>query len=258
MIPVHLPYKEQWFILVISILDCCILFLIPLTSVKTLNITLSYTHLKANSSVRNAGCYTLRKVSFFKRTRFPQVSKANKQNWLWCFYFIHCRFSGKSWICQFWLSQGSVNHWPFHCVGDTISRVMLLSWLLEMVPKHLDRIPIRMNPQDVSLTKKSPVLVWVIISPRKLKDTSCLFHAISNQLSHMGKPLKTASQLYTKVVSFLQNNPTAPNGIHFREFVNHGGWETYLWSMSMDGRWRDPTALLGMVNILCICVAVVS
>lgn len=52
MIPVHLPYKEQWFILVISILDCCILFLIPLTSVKTLNIKLSYTHLKANSSAK--------------------------------------------------------------------------------------------------------------------------------------------------------------------------------------------------------------
>ena len=75
MIPVHLPYKEQWFILVISILDCCILFLIPLTSVKTLNITLSYTHLKANSSVRNAGCYTLRKVSFFKWTRFLKCPK---------------------------------------------------------------------------------------------------------------------------------------------------------------------------------------
>ncbi|KAK2555125.1 hypothetical protein P5673_023095 [Acropora cervicornis] len=72
------------------------------------------------------------------------------------------------------------------------------------------------------------------------------------------EPLKTASQLCTKVTSFLQNNPTAPNGIHFREFVNHGGWETYLSSMSMDGRWHDPTALHGMVNILCISAAVVS
>jgi len=129
---------------------------------------------------------------------------------------------------------------------------------LKIYSGYLERMQTQMNPQEVSLTKKSPVLVWVIISPQKLKDTSCLFHAISNQLSRMEKPLKTASQLCTKVTSFLQNNPTAPNGIHFREFVNHGGWETYLSSMSMDGRWRDPTALHGMVNILCISAAVVS
>ena len=71
--------------------------------------------------------------------------------------------------------------------------------------------------------------------PPTPKDGNCLFHTISDQLKRMGKPPQTASQLRTYVVSFLKSNPTTPDGIHFREFVNHGGWETYLRRMSMDG-----------------------
>ena len=73
----------------------------------------------------------------------------------------------------------------------------------------------------------------------------------------MGKPPQTASQLRTDVVSFLKSNPATPDGIHLREFVNHGGWETYLQQMSMDGEWGDYIALLGLVNMLDIPVAVV-
>ena len=55
--------------------------------------------------------------------------------------------------------------------------------------------------------------------PPTPKDGNCLFHAMSDQLSRMGKPSQTASQLRTDVVSFLRSNPTTPDGIHFREFV---------------------------------------
>ena len=71
--------------------------------------------------------------------------------------------------------------------------------------------------------------------PPTPKDGNCLFHAMSDQLTRMKKPSQTASQLRTGVVCFLQSNPTTPNGIHFREFVNHGGWETYLRWRSIDG-----------------------
>ena len=74
----------------------------------------------------------------------------------------------------------------------------------------------------------------------------------------MGKPPQTASQLRTDVVSFLKSNPTTPDGIHFRECVNHGRWETYFRRMSMDGEWGDYVVLLGLVNMLDIPVAVVS
>ena len=53
-------------------------------------------------------------------------------------------------------------------------------------------------------------------------------------------------------------NPTTPDGIHFREFVNHGGSETYLRRMSMDDEWGNYIALLRLVNILDIPVAAVS
>ncbi len=94
--------------------------------------------------------------------------------------------------------------------------------------------------------------------PPTPKDGNCLFHAISDQLSRLGKPSQTASQLRTGVVNFLRSNPTTPDGIHFRELVNHSGWETYLRRMSMDGEWGDYIALLGLVNMLEIPVAVVS
>ena len=94
--------------------------------------------------------------------------------------------------------------------------------------------------------------------PPTPKDGNCLFHAMSDQLTRMGKPSQTASQLRTAVVSFLRSNPTTPDGIHYREFVNHGGWETYLQRMSIDGEWGDYIALPGLVNMPHIPVAVVS
>ena len=91
--------------------------------------------------------------------------------------------------------------------------------------------------------------------PTKPKDGTCLFRAISNQLKHMGKPPQTTSQLRTDVVRFLRSNPTTPTSIHFREFVNHGGWKIHLKRMSMDGKWGDYIALLGLVNMLDVHLA---
>ena len=81
---------------------------------------------------------------------------------------------------------------------------------------------------------------------------------MSDQLTRMEKPSQTASQLRAGVVCFLRSNPTTADGIHFREFVNHGGWETYLRRTSIDGKWGDYIALLGLVNMIHILVAVVS
>ena len=74
----------------------------------------------------------------------------------------------------------------------------------------------------------------------------------------MEKPSQTGSQLRAGVVCFLRSNPTTPDDIHFREFVNQGGWKTYLRRMSMDGEWGDYIALRGLVNMLDIPAAVVS
>ena len=74
----------------------------------------------------------------------------------------------------------------------------------------------------------------------------------------MVKPSQIASQLRSGVLSFLRSNPTTPTGIYFREFVNHGGWETYLRRMSIDGEWGDYIALLGQIRMLGIPVAGVS
>jgi len=60
------------------------------------------------------------------------------------------------------------------------------------------------------------------------------------------------------MVEYLRNNPTTPDAVHFRDFVNHGAWEMYLRRMAMDGEWGDWIALWGLINMLNIPVAIVS
>ena len=60
------------------------------------------------------------------------------------------------------------------------------------------------------------------------------------------------------MAEYLRNNPTTPDAVHFRDFVNHGAWEMYLRRMAMDGEWGDWIALLGLINMLNIPVSIVS
>ena len=69
---------------------------------------------------------------------------------------------------------------------------------------------------------------------------------------------QTASQLRSDLVSYLRSNPTTPDGIHYGEFINHGGWDSYLRRMSMDGEWGDWIVLWRLTNMPNIPVALVS
>ena len=81
---------------------------------------------------------------------------------------------------------------------------------------------------------------------------------MSDQLTRVGKAPQTASQFRSDLVSYLRSNPTTPDGIHYREFINHGGWDSCLRRMSMDGEWGDWIALWRLTNMLNIPVALVS
>ena len=81
---------------------------------------------------------------------------------------------------------------------------------------------------------------------------------MSDKLTRVGKVPQTASQLRSDLVSHFTGNPTTPDGIHYRDFINRGGWDSYLRRMSMDGEWGDWIALWGLTNMLNIPVALVS
>ena len=81
---------------------------------------------------------------------------------------------------------------------------------------------------------------------------------MSDQLTRVGRLPQTPSKLRSDLVRYLKNNSTTPDGVHFREFINHSGWDTYLRRMSRDGEWRDWIALWGLVNMLDLPVALVS
>ena len=72
---------------------------------------------------------------------------------------------------------------------------------------------------------------------------------MSDQLTRVKAP-QAASKLRSDLVSHLRSNPITPDGIHYRQFINHGGWDSYLRRMSMDGEWGDWIELWGHTNML--------
>lgn len=120
-----------------------------------------------------------------------------------------------------------------------------LQWIfkndLQTLPNEVAKIKLDREVANAGLTYRQPP------TP---KDGNCLFHAMSDQLTRVGKALQTASELRSGLVSYLRSNPTTPDGVHYRECINHGGWDTYLKRMSMDGGWGDWIAIWGQVNTL--------
>ncbi|CAH3191849.1 unnamed protein product [Porites evermanni] len=112
--------------------------------------------------------------------------------------------------------------------------------------------------QKVALDQEVASAGLTYRQPPTPKDGNCLFHAMSDQLTRVGRLPQTPSKLRSDLVRYLKSNSTTPDGVHFREFINHGGWDTYLRRMSRDGEWGDWIALWGLVNMLNLPVALVS
>ena len=85
--------------------------------------------------------------------------------------------------------------------------------------------------------------------PPAPKDGNCLFHAMNDQLIRLGRVSQSDTKVRCDLVNYLRSNPTTPDGTHFREFIKHGAWDTYLGRMAMDGEWGDWIALWGLINI---------
>ena len=94
--------------------------------------------------------------------------------------------------------------------------------------------------------------------PPAPKDGNCLFHAMNDQLIRLGRVSQSATKVRCDLVNYLRSNPTTLGGTHFREFIKHGAWDTYLRRIAMDGEWGDWIALWGLINMFEIPVAVVS
>ena len=94
--------------------------------------------------------------------------------------------------------------------------------------------------------------------PPAPKDGNCLFHAMNDQLMRLGRVSQSATKVRCDLVNYLRSNPITPDGTHFREFIKHGAWDTYLRRIAMDGEWGDWIALWGLINMFEIPVAVVS
>ena len=110
-----------------------------------------------------------------------------------------------------------------------------------MSPNEVPKIRLDREVTNAGLTYRQPP------TPN---DGNYLFHTMSDKLTRVGKVPQTASQLRSDLVSHLTGNPTTPDGIHYRDFINRGGWDSYLRRMSMDGEWGDWIELWGHTNML--------
>ena len=62
---------------------------------------------------------------------------------------------------------------------------------------------------------------------------------MNDQLMHLERVLKSGTEVRCDLVNYHRSNPATLDGTHFREFINHGAWDTYLRRMAMDGEWDD-------------------
>ena len=80
-----------------------------------------------------------------------------------------------------------------------------LQWIVQngfqALPNEVPKINLDREVTNAGLTYHQPP------TP---KDGNCLFHAMSDQLTRVGKAPQTASQLRSSLVSYLRSNPTTP------------------------------------------------
>ena len=94
---------------------------------------------------------------------------------------------------------------------------------------------------------------WVDLSRvtglESIWHSNCLFHAMSDQLTRVGRAPKKALQLRCGVISYLRSYPTKNLLIVYAGIVRR---------KSMDGEWGDWIAWWGLTKMLNIPVALVS
>ena len=263
MIPVHLGMEKHWLLVVISVLNLCIYIYDSVCSSLSTYRTIFDT-IKTNFIRRELQCLSSEERVLFQEENWEEETpKCPKQkNEKDCGVFT-CLLAK-----NLLFAKNSENiEWDDNIRSEMASDLLNLSttetrvddlpdnlqWIVQngfqASPKEVPKIKLDREVANAGLTYRQPP------TP---KDGNCLFHAMSDLLTRVGKAPQTASQLRSDLVSYLRSNPTTPDGIHYREFINHGGWDSYLRRMSMDGEWGDWIALWGLTNMLNIPVALVS
>ena len=228
IIPVHLPREEHWFLLVISIINLRLYIYDSASShsdtCKTVFETIKNNFIKKECELLSSEGSKL----FHENNWDEKLPKCPKQmNKIDCGVFT-CLLakhliSGEQ--CN--NADIKVDHPRDEMASDLLNLATAGTNRVQDLPENLQWIfKENANQNESAKSKLDREVTSAGLSyrqPPTRKDGNCLFYAMSDQLTRMGKPSQTASQLRTGVVSFLRSNPTTPDGIHFRGFVNHGG-----------------------------------
>ena len=251
ILPVHLADERHWILVLISVVNLCIYiydsaycsqdtYKTVFGTIKTKFIRQELQHLKSED-----------RALFHEENWDEEIPNRPKQkNQEDCGMFT-CLFA-KHLILSNNLDEIELD--------DTDPRGEMTNDLLALatpaylpLPKNLQSFisndlhtSIPTEDQKVALDQEVASAGLTYRQPPTPKDGNCLFHAMSDQLTRVGRLPQTPSKFRSDLVRYLKSNSTTPDGVH------------YLRRMSRDGEWGDWIALWGLVNMLNLPVALVS
>jgi len=88
---------------------------------------------------------------------------------------------------------------------------------------------------------------------------NCMFHALSEQLNLVKGIQISHAELRQRIVQYLKENPTLPDGTELFNFVDgHSSWSDYLRNMEADSMWGDHVILHAAANCFKTCIHVIT
>ena len=245
MIPVHLPREKHWVLVVISVVNLCIYIYDSICSPPSTHETIFDT-IKSKFIRQELQFLSAEERELFQQYNWekdtPRCPKQKNEKDCGVFTCLLAKNLILAKSTEYIEQDDNIRSQmasDLIILSTTESRVEDLpknmQWIVQncfqALPNEVPKINFDREVTNAGLTYRQPP------TP---KDGNCLFHAMSDQLTRVGKAPQTASQLRSGLVSYLRSNPTTPDGIHYREFINHGGgiWDMgYLSDTNVNG-WR--------------------
>ena len=263
MAPVHLPAEHNWLLFVISVVNLC-LYIYDSSSCTTKAYRTIFDTIKEKCIRNELHCILMRIKLSSRRTIGASVhlnvqSKEITPIVVYLPVFLKWLLFSSGSHCSRTLNEAPRNE----MASDLLNLASSLRSEND-VPEVFQWMANGKQASDKGESPKSRLDMELgkagltYRHPPTSKDGNCLFHAMNDQLIRLGRVSHSATKVRCELVNYLHSNPTIPEGTHFRKFIKHGSWDTYLRRTAMDGEWGDWIALWGLINMFEIPVAVVS
>ena len=258
MAPERLPAERHWLMIVMSVVNLC-LYIYDSSSCTTETYRIIFDTIKEKVIRNELQCISDEDKALFQEDYWgectPQCPK--QRNDTDCGVFT-CLFAKRLLFSSGSYCSLTLNEYPRNEIASDLLNLASSLHGENDLPEVFQWMT---NGKQASVKGESPKsrldmelgkAGLTYRQPPTPKDGNCLFHAMNDQLIRLGRVSQSATKVRCDLVNDLRSNPTTPDGTHFREFIKHGAWDTYVRRMAMDGEWVDWIALWGLINYIYI------